>query len=333
MLRSVSLIKPSRSALFAGLVLSTPVVLALCLLLGPSALGLPDWHDPMGRAVLTLRLSRVGAGFLIGMALAVSGAAFQGILRNPLAEPYVLGVSSGAGLGAGLTILTGAGAISAASVPIGAFICAIVTLIIVYALASHQGAPSVYGLILSGVIVSAVCSSLLMFLISVATREGMHSVLWWMLGDLEVSSGRLLATGAVMILAGCAGAWLLAPELNALALGQEMAHHVGVRTAFTIGAGLVLATLITATAVSMSGIIGFVGLIVPHVCRSLFGADHRRLIPASGLAGGLFLAVCDAAARTVLAPREIPVGVVTALLGGPFFLAILRARRQQGWME
>jgi iron complex transport system permease protein len=136
-----------------------------------------------------------------------------------------------------------------------------------------------------------------------------------------------------MILAGCAGAWLLAPELNALALGQEMAHHVGVRTAFTIGAGLVLATLITATAVSMSGIIGFVGLIVPHVCRSLFGADHRRLIPASGLAGGLFLAVCDAAARTVLAPREIPVGVVTALLGGPFFLAILRARRQQGWME
>lgn len=326
-------LKPSRPALFSLLILATPIVLGACLLAGASAVGLPDWREPMGRAVLELRLGRVAAGFLIGLALAVSGATFQGILRNPLAEPYILGVSSGAGLGAGLTILTGAGAISAASVPVGAFLCAIVTLIIVYALASHQGSASVYGLILSGVIVSAVCSSLLMFLISIATREGMHSVLWWMLGDLEVPSGRILATGAALILVGSAGAWLLAPELNALALGREMAHHVGVRTALTIGLGLVLATLITATAVAMSGIIGFVGLIVPHVCRSVFGPDHRRLIPASGLAGGLFLAICDAAARTLLAPREIPVGVVTALLGGPFFLAILRTRRQHGWME
>jgi iron complex transport system permease protein len=307
-----------------------PVALVLCLFLGPSGIGLPD--GDARREILQLRVTRVLAGLIIGASLSCAGVVLQAILRNPLAEPYVLGVSSGAGLGAALAILTGLGAMSAFALPLCAFAMAVVALIVVYALARQGSTPSIYGLILSGVVVSSVCSSVLMFLISVAPIEGMHSILWWMLGNLEVSSDALLTVTGLLAAAGCLGIWLLAPELNALTLGREMAHHLGVRVKVAIGAGLLLSTLITAASVGVGGMIGFVGLIIPHTLRSLVGPDHRRLIPASALGGGAFLAVCDALARTVM-PVEIPVGVVTALIGGPFFLVLLRRRRQQGWME
>jgi iron complex transport system permease protein len=153
-----------------------------------------------------------------------------------------------------------------------------------------------------------------------------------MLGNLEVTSDALLATTGVLALLGILGMWLLAPELNALTLGQDMAHHLGIRVKAAMGAGLLLATLVTAASVGVGGLIGFVGLIVPHSLRSLVGPDHRQLIPAAALGGGAFLAVCDAIARTVLSV-EIPVGVVTALIGGPFFLVLLRRRRRHGWTE
>jgi iron complex transport system permease protein len=170
-----------------------------------------------------------------------------------------------------------------------------------------------------------------MFLVSLAPVEGMHSVMWWMLGNLEVPSYALFIAGAALCAGGCAAIWLLAPELNALTLGQQIAHTVGVRTRLATALALVCATLVTAAAVGLAGLIGFVGLIVPHAMRGLVGADHRRLVPAAALGGGAFLALCDAVARTLLAPREIPVGVVTALLGGPFFLALLH-RRRRGWI-
>jgi iron complex transport system permease protein len=308
----------------------TPLLLALCLLMGPSGIGFPDWTTQ--REILTLRITRVLAGLIIGAALSCSGVVLQAILRNPLAEPYVLGVSSGAGLGATLAILTGLGAVSTFALPLSAFVMAAITLALVYALANQGPVPSLYGLILSGVIVSSVCSSLIMFMVSVASIEGMHSILWWMLGNLEVTSDALLGVTGLLTLLGCLGIWLLAPELNALTLGQDMAHHLGIRVKTAMGAGLLLATLITAASVGVGGLIGFVGLIVPHTMRSLVGPDHRRLIPAAALGGGAFLAVCDAIARTVLSV-EIPVGVVTALIGGPFFLILLRRRRQHGWVE
>jgi iron complex transport system permease protein len=171
-----------------------------------------------------------------------------------------------------------------------------------------------------------------MFLVSLAPVEGMHSILWWMLGNLDVSSNALLAMTGGTVLAGGIGIWLLAPEFNALTLGHDMAHYLGIRVRLAIGTGLLLATLITAASVGISGLIGFVGLIVPHVMRNLVGPDHRRLIPASALGGGAFLAACDALARTVMA-AEIPVGVVTALVGGPFFLILLRKRRQEQWLS
>ena len=310
---------------------ATPFVLAACLLLGPSGIGLPDFQTQ--REILLLRLTRVVSGFVIGAALSCAGVVFQAILRNPLAEPYVLGVSSGAGLGAALAILTGFAAVSVFALPLCAFVVAVITLAIVYALSSNHGAtPSLYSLILSGVIVSAVCSSLLMFMVSAASLEGMHNVLWWMLGDLDVTSFRLLAFSAGVVSVGCLGLWLMARELNALTLGHQMAHHLGIRVKASIVLALLLATLVAATAVGVAGLIGFVGLIVPHIMRNLVGADHRRLVPAAILGGGAFLAVCDALARTIL-PVEIPVGVVTALLGGPFFLFLLQRRKTPGWIE
>jgi iron complex transport system permease protein len=313
-----------------GLVIGlAPLILGLCVLMGPSGIGLPDIH--VQRDILILRLSRVLAGFIIGAALSCSGVVFQAVLRNPLAEPYVLGVSSGAGLGAALAILTGFAGAFTTALPLCAFLMAVVTLAIVYGLSSHSSTPSLYGLILSGVIVSAVCSSLLMFIISATSLEGMHNILWWMLGNLDLPSDPVLGLSAVLVAAGCAGLWLMARELNALTLGHQMAHHLGIRVKAAILAALLLATLLAATAVGVAGLIGFVGLMVPHIMRTLVGSDHRRLIPAAAIGGGAFLAVCDALARTVM-PVEIPVGVITALLGGPFFLVLLKHRRTPGWI-
>ncbi|MCX6995867.1 MAG: iron ABC transporter permease [Kiritimatiellaeota bacterium] len=310
-----------------------PLVLGGALLIGPTAV---EWLDPrteLGQALLLLRLNRVLAGFAVGAALAGAGVVLQALLRNPLAEPYVLGVSSGAALGAALAIFFGWTAWGALVLPVSAFALGLATMALVYALGSHQGSPSLYGLLLSGVIVSAVGSSLLLLLLSLSSVEGLHSITWWMLGNLQAASDPLLAgCGALIVFAGGI-VWLFARELDALTLGREMAHHLGARPGLVVGLGLVCATLMTAAAVALAGLIGFVGLIVPHVVRSLIGPDHRRLLPAAALAGGLLLVLCDALARTVAAPGELPVGVVTALLGGPFFIVGLRRRRKAGWVE
>ena len=256
----------------------------------------------------------------------------QALLRNPLAEPYVLGVSSGAGLGAALVIMLGLAARSAFALPAGAFLCALATLALVYAFARQHGRTSIYGLLLSGVILSSVASSLLMLLLSLASTEGLHGITWWLLGNLQSDSPATLALGSALIAVSFAVVWWLARDLDALTLGPEMAHHLGISPALVTVLGLGCATLLTAAAVAMSGLIGFVGLIVPHALRTLVGPGHRRLLPTAALAGGCFLVACDAFARTAFAPIEVPVGVVTALLGGPFFLWLLR-RRAAGWME
>jgi iron complex transport system permease protein len=315
------------------LLMSIPILLCLCLLMGASGVGIPDLGTDIGRSILLLRLNRLLCGLVVGAALSCAGVVFQAILRNPLADPYVLGVSSGAGLGAALCILTGISLSVTVALPASAFIAGALTLAIVFFLAGRRGgSPSVYGLILSGVIVGSICSSFLMFLIARADKEGLHSVIWWMLGNLQPATPGLLAVSAVITFIGCMGIWAIAPELNALTLGKEIAHNVGIRTTVIIITGLGLATLVTAAAVGMAGLIGFVGLIVPHVMRALVGPDHKRLIPMTILCGGVFLSLCDAIARTVFA-TEVPVGVVTAVCGGPFFLIILNQRRRSRWTE
>ncbi|ABL65161.1 FecCD family ABC transporter permease [Chlorobium phaeobacteroides] len=325
--------KQSRGKLILFL-LAVPLLLLLSLLLGASGIGIPDPALPAGKAIIGLRVGRMLMGLMVGAALSASGVVFQALLRNPLAEPYVLGVSGGAGLGATFSILAGGSLFLPFSLPVVAFVSALVTLLIVYMIASQGGggAPSVYSLILSGVIVSAIASSIIMFLVSSASVEGMHNVIWWMLGSLQPVSREQEIFSALLVVAGLLGSWALSAKLNALTLGREMAHYQGINADLVIIGGLFWATLLAATAVSLSGMIGFVGLIVPHVMRAMFGPDHKKLLPLAALGGGTFLVLCDALARTVIAPIEIPVGVVTALAGGPFFLVILQRRMKQAWI-
>jgi iron complex transport system permease protein len=317
--------------LWPWLLLPVPVIV-LGVLAGPAGVGWETWNTPMGKIMLELRAYRVAAGFIVGAALAGAGVVLQAVLRNPLADPYVLGVSSGSALGAALVITLGLAGRHLLALPLGAFVSALATLAVVYRIASRHGILSVYSLILSGVVVSAMLSSLLMLLISFADHEGLQGIVWWMLGSLQAHDARVLAGCGFCALLALGVALLLTRELNALTLGREMAHHLGVRTRLAVGVALAAATLATAAAVALAGLIGFVGLIVPHVVRGLTGADHRRLLPASALAGGTLLVLCDTLARTLFKPHEIPVGVITALAGGPFFLMLLR-RRQAGWVE
>ena len=286
------------------------------------------WHS----GIFRLRLARTALCVVAGAGLSVAGVIFQAILRNPLAEPYVLGVSSGAGLGAVLAIVLGLSAAGAWTLPATAFAGALGTILLVYALArTPTGTAPVQTLLLSGVVVSAVLGSILMFVVSVAPSEKLHSVVWWLLGNLQVFDWGLLRIVSAVVAAGLAVSVLFARDLNLMALGEEPAAHLGLDVEWTKKLFFLLASLMTGATVAACGLIGFVGLIVPHTVRLVAGPDHRRLVTASALAGAAFLVLADSVARTMIAPREVPIGVITAILGGPFFLGLLRKRKASYW--
>jgi iron complex transport system permease protein len=324
--------RPSRkkSLVVHGVLLLALVAACLVSLLA-GAVPLPTddvWHS----GILRLRLARTALGAVTGAGLSVAGVVFQAILRNPLAEPYVLGVSSGAGLGAALAIVLGLSAIGAWTLPATAFAGALGTILLVYALArTPNGTAPVQTLLLSGVVVSAVLGSILMFVVSVTPSEKLHSIVWWLLGNLQVFDWGLLRIVSAVVAAGIAMSVLFARDLNLMALGEEPAAHLGLDVEWTKKRFFLLASLMTGATVAACGLIGFVGLIVPHTVRLVAGPDHRRLVTASALAGAAFLVLADSIARTVIAPREVPIGVITAMLGGPFFLALLRKRKASYW--
>jgi len=321
---------PGRS-LWPMLVLLTFALLAACAVsLFAGVADMPFRELPAG--ILKYRVARILLGILAGAGLSVAGVIFQALLRNPLAEPYVLGVSSGAGLGAALAILVGAGALGIWALPGMAFAGALATILLVYALARQRdGSVPVHTLLLSGVIVSAVLGSLLMFLVSVSSAHQLHSVVWWLLGNLQIFQWDLLVAVAVVVGGGTIVTFLFSRDLNTMTLGEEPAAHLGLRVEQTKLLFFVLGSLITGATVAACGLIGFVGLIVPHSVRLDIGPDHRRLVPACALVGAIFLVLADAFARTVLAATEIPIGVVTSFLGGPFFLYLLRRRKGAYW--
>jgi iron complex transport system permease protein len=262
-------------------------------------------------------------------ALAASGTVFQAVLRNPLADPYLLGLSGGAGLGAMLVIVSGAAQASPLLLPAAAFAGALLAVVVVHRLAG-AGALTPTALILAGVVVSAFRSALVMFLSAVSPSVRVHGALLWMMGSLASPPPGILPVAAVAVGAGLLVLCLSGAELNALSLGEETAGHLGVDVLPVRTRLFLAASLATGAAVSVSGLVGFVGLVVPHALRSLVGADHRLLVPASALAGATALVVADTVARSVLPPAEVPVGVITALVGAPFFLVLLKRRR--GWM-
>jgi iron complex transport system permease protein len=314
-----------------GLLVLLVLSLAVGVLSGPAGLTLGDvWRavtsgvDSPDRAiVLTLRLPRVIGAVLVGASLAVSGAIFQALLRNPLAEPYLLGVSSGAALGAVGAITLGL-SWGPAGLAVAAFVGALVAIGLVFRVARVVDRLDTRVLILAGVVVAAFFGAGVMLLLTLARSETMRSALLWTMGSLSGTSWSMVAVLAACAVPASLAAVAIGRDLNALAIGEETAAHLGTTVERTKRVAYVLASLLAATAVSVAGVIGFVGLVVPHAARILWGADHRTLLPVSFVAGGALLVLADATARSVASPLELPVGVVTALLGVPFFLVLLR---------
>ncbi|MGW4272727.1 FecCD family ABC transporter permease [Streptomyces seoulensis] len=293
----------------------------------------PTWTRARETIVLDVRGPRVLLGAVTGAGLAVVGTALQALVRNPLAEPYLLGVSSGASLGAVAVIVFGVSVFGAVSLPAAAFTGALGALVLVYAAARTGGRLTSLRLILAGVAVASVLSALLNLLLLTADNGNeARTVLAWTLGGLGGVSWRALWLPGLALLLGIAVLMAQAPHLNLLLAGEEAAATLGLDVARFRARMFVLVSLVTGVLVAAAGPIGFVGLMLPHVVRLLVGGDHRRVLPAAALGGAAFLVLADIAARTVAAPQEIPVGVLTALCGGPFFLWLMRrdARRSAG---
>ncbi|MDT8436427.1 MAG: iron ABC transporter permease [Gemmatimonadota bacterium] len=273
-----------------------------------------------------LRLPRLVAAALVGASLSVSGAVFQALLRNPLAEPYLLGVSSGAALGAVLAILAGLGGTGVVALPLAALAGGLGAIAIVFAVSRVADRLDTHVLILSGVVVSAFFGATITLLLTFAPERALRSAFFWTLGSLAGISWDGIALLAAWSIPGCAAAWSLGRALDALALGEETAASVGTEVERVKRVAFLLASLLAAATVSVAGVIGFVGLVVPHAVRLLWGGAHRTLIPLAFLGGAAALVLADTAARAAGGPVEIPIGVVTAFLGVPFFLLLLRRR-------
>ncbi|RLF05618.1 MAG: iron ABC transporter permease [Thermoprotei archaeon] len=280
--------------------------------------------------VLATRLPRVLMGCIVGASLSLAGAILQGMFRNPMADPYIIGVSSGAALGAALAIVLGLGftALGSATIPAMAFLLAMITLIVVYNLSRVGGKVPVMTLLLSGIAVSIFLSSITSFL-SMFAGEKLHGLYFWLLGSLSVARWSHVIITTPVLIACSIAAMLYARDLNIMLMGEETAITLGVDVESVKLMLIIISALVTSIAVSFTGMIAFVGLIVPHIVRLIVGPDHRVLLPCSTLFGALFLVVCDDIARVALAPTQIPVGVITALAGGPFFIYLLRRRKKE----
>lgn len=272
--------------------------------------------------ILSLRLPRILLALVVGGSLSIAGATFQALLRNPLAEPYILGISSGGTLGAIIAITAGM-SLPFVTTPIFAFVGSGLVMLLVYMLGHRRGFVDPTTLLLSGVMIGAFFNAIILVLMSVANQE-IRTTFLWLLGNLSGASfAWVLIIGIPSLFAGLLLVFQ-SRAFNLISQGDEDAMHMGIDVKAVRRRSYILASLMTGLAVSVSGVIGFVGLVVPHICRLLFGPDHRLLLPSSMLFGGAFLIVCDVLARTVLAPSEIPVGAITAAVGAPLFVYLLK---------
>lgn len=289
-----------------------------------------SWKVSAEQIILKVRLPRVILALLVGASLSIAGAGFQGVLRNPLADPYTLGVASGASVGAAFVILFGlqTALLGIWTIPIAAFLTGLISLLVVLRLANIQGQYNLETLILSGVVVSAFLSSFVSFMVSMSDKV-INEIVFWMMGSLSLQGWEFIQILLPSFLIGFIALISYSRSLNIFALGERQAAHLGVDVKRTRLAILIISTFITAAAVSIVGTVGFVGLVVPHLIRLLVGPDYRILIPISAIYGGVFVLWADTIARTVLRPTEIPLGVVTAFLGAPFFAYLLRKNKEK----
>ncbi|KUO51626.1 MAG: iron ABC transporter [Desulfitibacter sp. BRH_c19] len=277
--------------------------------------------------VLQIRFPRILLAALVGIALATVGATFQGLLKNPMADPYIIGVSSGAALGATIAIVTGLSAVLGYfAVPWMAFIGALISTYTVYNIARVGNSVPVYTLLLAGVALSAFMSAIMSFLMVLNSNE-MQQIMFWLLGSFSARNWGHVQAAAPLILIGVVIINCFTRELNVMLFGDHTAQHLGIDAERTKKLLLTLGAFTAAAAVSVSGTIGFVGLIIPHGVRLVVGPDHRALMPISALVGGIFMVATDTFARTLLGSVEIPVGIITAMLGGPFFIYLLKRKK------
>ena len=320
------------------------IVMVFCTLIGTQKISInkvfagpgQEPGDNIDYEIFNVRFRRIILTALVGAALACSGVILQAILRNPLADPYILGISSGAGLGAIIAVLSGVTWSSWGGSPIAifAFAGATLTVWLVWYIGRFAGKSQVTSLLLAGVVVNAFFSAVIMFLTSIAKSDQIRWTVFWLMGSITEKDSPVLWVSAGCILAGIIALFSICHRLNVLTFGEEEAKALGVDTAKTRVVAFGFAAFITAIAVSLSGLIGFVGLIIPHGVRLVFGPDHRQLLPVSAIIGSAFLVIADTLARIVVAPAQLPVGVITAIAGGPFFLVLLaKYTRKVSWLK
>jgi len=331
-----------------GLLLASLVVLLLCLQFGATSVGMGTVATAIARLLrgdeagspglatseiimVQIRFPRVLMGFLVGASLAAVGVTLQALLRNPLADPYVLGVSSGSALGVSVAILFGIGStfMLVPVLPLFGFAGGLLALVLIYRLAQSNGRLPVHSLLLAGVILNAILTAFIMFITSIMEPNRSAGLMAWLMGSLTAPGYPALGVFLMYVVLVLGVLMHKAQSLNVLTLGEETARSLGVETEGVKKQLFVLTALLTGAIVSVSGMIGFVGMVVPHAVRLLIGSDHRLLLPASALVGGMFLSLADTIARTMMSPAEIPVGIVTALAGGPFFLYLLLWRKDR----
>lgn len=273
-----------------------------------------------------IRLPRIILGFAIGGSLSLAGIILQGMFRNPLVEPYTLGISGGAALGVSLSIIFGLYKIGILTLPFFGFLGAAVVIMLVYFLNMRKGIVKLQGLLLNGVMISFISSSLIMLIMSLSRSEDLHGIVFWIMGSLEEPDWAIIKITVSAAIVLLVISHLFCLDLNAFSLGEEEALHLGIPIERTKRLLFIIASLLTGFSVSVAGMIGFVGLVVPHFVRMFVGSDHRISLIAAFLAGGAFLIFCDTLARTIIAPLELPVGVITGILGGSLFVYALTRR-------
>lgn len=274
--------------------------------------------------MLNIRLPRVILGIAVGGALSLSGVILQGVYRNPLVEPFTLGISGGAALGVAIAIVFGLHfSLGSFMLPLMGFGGAIGTIVLVYLISIKRGQIRIQSMLLIGVMVSFIASSAMMLLMSVTTSENLHGIVFWIMGSLDEPRQSLIWINFIVAIVGLFLAYLFVKPLNALRLGEEKARHLGIDTNTTIKLLFIVASLLAGVSVAVAGVIGFVGLVIPHIMRLIVGTDNRILLISSFLGGSTFLILCDSVSRVIILPNELPIGVITGIVGGLAFVIIL----------
>jgi iron complex transport system permease protein len=285
-------------------------------------LGKGDPDSMLSAIIMKIRFPRVVLAAMVGATLSLGGLVFQALLRNPLAEPYILGISGGSAVGAIIGIMLGLSRFPGVSLT--AFLGSTGTLVLILFLTAGQSLVKKESLLLSGVMVNAFCSAVIMFLVSITQDARLHNILFWLMGDLSTADLHQVGLLAIMLVPGFILLFWFSHTMNLLLMGKEMAQTMGVNIKAATVILLLVSSFMVSVTVSYCGLVGFVGLVIPHLLRRLLGADHRILVPACVLGGGAYLVICDLTARTLPRQGEMPIGVVTAIIGAPLFILLLK---------